>query len=1540
MAARGVVGTILHKPSRTPVGAPPITAHSLLHIVYQDQPPSAKAPSHSETSQPGRSDTSTADIPGSRRDDLGQLRSDRIETQKRATGFLRRRLPLIRVPKQQASGQTGPENPFGLRLVHASSQPLIDIVFVHGLRGGSTKTWRKGDDVRSFWPQYWLPMEPDLCNASIHSFGYDSDWGSTNPSILNVHDFGQALYEELRSSPNLRQTLDSPIIMIGHSMGGLVIKKGSDYAAVLNRILKISGPGFKNEIARYMNANHREICKFDSPKDPNYVSLKNSLSSAVHNLLQGASREETAKTQLRELQTFLGVSGPPDESHEKVEGSCQWIDDRDDFREWRDAEIDINPNQNCQYTPTIYWVNANPGVGKTVLASHVVSQLAELRQPYAFYHFHVGKNALQLLAGCLRSIAFQMASLNSAIRVTLSNLNDEGTIFDLDDARAIWLKIFKNAIIQTPRITTQYWILDAVDECLGYPELFTFFKGLQLLFPLKIFITSRKLSDFPKLVRQLGSHVIHVIEIPTIDTMRDISLYIRDRMEVLPIDREEDKENLTKEILSKSNASFLWVRLVLDELETVYGYETIMSVLHSIPNGMMSYYRRILTEMKGNKREKHIIQGILIWVVCAARPLTILELTEALRVDIQVHLPSARTAVEGLCGQLVSVDKHTGLVQIVHTTAREFLLSNEAEDFRISRPEANERLALACLQLLGSPAMQPPRHRRLLARKRQEHPSSPLLDYAIAQFSEHIFGSSAESDKLLVALHRFLCTTVLSWIERIAAGKNLHFMIRVARNLKAYLDRRAKYHSPLDRDVNTVACWAADLSRLMTKFGAALVSQPQSIYFLIPPLCPTEAAIYKQFARWPDGLKFSGFTNRDWDDCVATVNFEDDAAAVITCDDRNIAVGFELGNIQLYAHDNYQKGLAVRHAYPIERLVLDPSGVFIASASIKYVAVWDGDGSMLWEQRLRSRCILLTATSYAIICVMMSGKAIWWDIATGEQLEHHQYPYQAPEPLDQLSSRPTKAPFTGSFSPGLELLALAYRTGPICIYELQTHEWIAWAVDDNSRNVTHLVFNPNPDVNLLLVAYDDAHLSLYEPWYGTFVHSQQPETSAVLQSLSCSPDGRTFSTVDAQGNLGIWDFESLTLLYHVLTPTSSFRTLCFTSDGFNLLDVVDQEMRIWAPSILIRKTLEDEGSISDEAVTLPVIAGQYRSFRSAKLRVATLSENSPILVAGNHNGDVMVYDQDGCRTGILYSHSHSVVVKCLALSKGNDIASSDTNGIMQVWQLDTSQSLVARVTKQRFQTQFTTAVRQILFDDEGRYLLVSTSNFDRVYDVATSTIVGSLNFEADERQIWRWIHLPSSAAAGRFVLVCDGKIISYLATTFPSEVMGSQVKLELKVDSGFNLTAIDSIAINPGTSSLILDVSQSRGYLTSSVLLVFQIPELFDPTQASVHVQTPRLLSSTYYMHLLGIDQADCRLFFLHRNSWVCSVKVSQLTDNHYTRHFFVPNEFTTRARDINSLFTRDKALIFALHDKFAVIKNGLAFQEIVTRDGCRDSSP
>lgn len=272
------------------------------------------------------------------------------------------------------------------------------------------------------------------------------------------------------------------------------------------------------------------------------------------------------------------------------------------------------------------------------------------------------------------------------------------------------------------------------------------------------------------------------IEIPVDNSMHDIECYIQSRMENLPLTKDSDKTELAKNILSRSNACFLWVRLVLDELEHVYSTVSILRVLQGIPEGMVPYYERTIKAMAKNKREKHIAKAVLLWVVGSSRKMSIAELSQALQLDIKEELPAAKSAVEGLCGQLVSVHRDSNLVDIVHPTVREFLLSDAAGEFRISKPLAHERIGLTCLGLLSSREMQPARGRRFGTQSRPA--GSPLLDYAITQFSEHIHGASSENDTILLSVDFFFKTNVLSWIERVALKGDLHCLIRASKNLK------------------------------------------------------------------------------------------------------------------------------------------------------------------------------------------------------------------------------------------------------------------------------------------------------------------------------------------------------------------------------------------------------------------------------------------------------------------------------------------------------------------------------------------------------------------------------------------------------------------------------------------------------------------------------------------------------------------------------------------------------------------------------------
>jgi hypothetical protein len=127
-------------------------------------------------------------------DQVSQL--DRRKTAASASG----RSWTIAFRKGSDTGLENDKGPLGLTTIYNPLEKAIaDIIFVHGLGGGSRKTWSKNEDPALFWPQEWLPRDPGFRDVRIHTFGYDSNWDKE--SILNVHDFAKSLLEWIKDCP-------------------------------------------------------------------------------------------------------------------------------------------------------------------------------------------------------------------------------------------------------------------------------------------------------------------------------------------------------------------------------------------------------------------------------------------------------------------------------------------------------------------------------------------------------------------------------------------------------------------------------------------------------------------------------------------------------------------------------------------------------------------------------------------------------------------------------------------------------------------------------------------------------------------------------------------------------------------------------------------------------------------------------------------------------------------------------------------------------------------------------------------------------------------------------------------------------------------------------------------------------------------------------------------------------------------------------------------------------------------------------------------
>jgi hypothetical protein len=86
---------------------------------------------------------------------------------------LGRRYPSTSSPSPLESpiDSSNDKGPLGLTTLYEppeSAQLVVDLVFIHGLGGGSRKTWSLSPDNAHYWPQAWLPDDEDFAGSVTH----------------------------------------------------------------------------------------------------------------------------------------------------------------------------------------------------------------------------------------------------------------------------------------------------------------------------------------------------------------------------------------------------------------------------------------------------------------------------------------------------------------------------------------------------------------------------------------------------------------------------------------------------------------------------------------------------------------------------------------------------------------------------------------------------------------------------------------------------------------------------------------------------------------------------------------------------------------------------------------------------------------------------------------------------------------------------------------------------------------------------------------------------------------------------------------------------------------------------------------------------------------------------------------------------------------------------------------------------------------------------------------------------------------------------
>ena len=113
-----------------------------------------------------------------------------------------------------------------LTQIHAvSNLDALHVIFIHGLGGDARSTWMHDpDDQASLWP-IWVGEDFE-CNVWVAAYGAAiSGW---TDDAMHLAELGESLLASIQAEPILK---NRSLVLIGHSLGGLVIKAGMTQAA-------------------------------------------------------------------------------------------------------------------------------------------------------------------------------------------------------------------------------------------------------------------------------------------------------------------------------------------------------------------------------------------------------------------------------------------------------------------------------------------------------------------------------------------------------------------------------------------------------------------------------------------------------------------------------------------------------------------------------------------------------------------------------------------------------------------------------------------------------------------------------------------------------------------------------------------------------------------------------------------------------------------------------------------------------------------------------------------------------------------------------------------------------------------------------------------------------------------------------------------------------------------------------------------------------------------------------------------------------------
>jgi hypothetical protein len=422
-----------------------------------------------------------------------------------------------------------------------------------------------------------------------------------------------------------------------------------------------------------------------------------------------------------------------------------------------------------------------------------------------------------VLRGLIYLFADQQPALLQHVRKKYDTTGEE--LFVDTNAWFALCEIFIN-ILQDPSLERTYVVIDALDECVtGLQQLLNFIDKTSTFCPrVKWIISSRNWPSIEELLSISDQKIQLRLELNQDSISAAVSTYIENKVGELAKRKNYNVklEKSLREYLSlNADATFLWVALVLKELEKIERRIALERV-KMFPPGLGPLYKQMMLHVS-ESNNAGLCKRILSIVAVAKRPITLRELVSLddtlHKLDCPENLSEDIEDLEqrvGQCGSFLTIRE--SIIYFVHQSAKDFLLQEAtSQELFCSRiGEVNHAIFSRSLQVMSLALRRDVYSLRApgitIDQVKQPDPD-PLvaIRYSCLYWVDHLFECQSREDTIRDLkdsglVYSFLRQYFLYWLEALSLLKSVSEGVVMIQKLEDLLVRFNVSSLPVIRD--------------------------------------------------------------------------------------------------------------------------------------------------------------------------------------------------------------------------------------------------------------------------------------------------------------------------------------------------------------------------------------------------------------------------------------------------------------------------------------------------------------------------------------------------------------------------------------------------------------------------------------------------------------------------------------------------------------------------------------------------------------------